>query len=165
MNKTPSSGYVIRFSDCDPFGHLNNARYLDYFNNAREDHLKEHYQMDLKELYGQGTGWLAVNHNISYIRPASFNETVIIQSALLQAEASGLLVEFQMMNEARSQLKAHMWTRYVPVSLSTGKKDVHTPEFMAFISKLVLEGVAVANGPAERLSELLAAIRKQQSAG
>ena len=31
---------MTRFSDCDPFGHLNNARYIDYFINAREDHLR-----------------------------------------------------------------------------------------------------------------------------
>jgi YbgC/YbaW family acyl-CoA thioester hydrolase len=160
MNKTPSSAYVIRFSDCDPFGHLNNARYLDYFNNAREDHLKEAYQMDLSELYKKGTGWLAVSHNITYIKPASFNEQVHIQSALLQADASNLLVEFQMMNAARTHLKALMWTRYVPVSLSTGKKDVHTPEFMDFLLSLVLDDVPVEKGHAERLTALLTELKK-----
>ena len=33
------SKVLIRFSDCDPFNHLNNARYIDYFINAREDQL------------------------------------------------------------------------------------------------------------------------------
>lgn len=160
MNKIPSSIYVIRFNDCDPFGHLNNARYLDYFNNAREDHLKEAYQMDLNELYKKGTGWLAVNHNITYLKPAAFNEKVLIQSALLQADASNLLVEFQMMNEAKTHLKAHMWTRYVPVSLSTGKKEVHTPEFMDFLNGLVLEGIAVDKGSAERLTAILTELKK-----
>ncbi len=36
-----------------------------------------------------------------------------IQSALLQADDSNLLVEFQMMNASRTHLKALMWTRYV----------------------------------------------------
>ena len=31
MNTSPASVAEIRFSDCDPFGHLNNARFLDYF--------------------------------------------------------------------------------------------------------------------------------------
>ena len=42
-NKTPSSLFKIRFNDCDMFGHLNNARFIDYLINARQDHLKEHY--------------------------------------------------------------------------------------------------------------------------
>ena len=37
----------IRFQDCDPFGHLNNAQYLDYFMNAREDHLLANYAFDI----------------------------------------------------------------------------------------------------------------------
>ena len=39
-NITPgilSSTAIIRFQDCDPYSHLNNGRYLDYFMNARED--------------------------------------------------------------------------------------------------------------------------------
>lgn len=160
MNKTPGSEYIVRFSDCDPFGHLNNARYLDYFNNAREDHLKEAYQMDLNELYKKGTGWLAVNHNITYLKPAAFNEKVYIQSSLLQADESNLLVEFLMMNEAKTQLKAHMWTRYVPVSLSTGKKDIHSPEFMAFLNSILVEGVVTGEGAALRLAALIAALKK-----
>lgn len=31
MNKNPNSVYTVRFNDCDLFGHLNNARYIDYF--------------------------------------------------------------------------------------------------------------------------------------
>lgn len=58
MNKSPSSTYKIRFSDCDLFGHLNNARYLDYFLNAREDHLKEAYNIDLTQFLQQDMAWL-----------------------------------------------------------------------------------------------------------
>ncbi len=49
MNKTPHSLYTIRFTDCDPFGHLNNGRYIDYLLNAREDHLKTEYGVDLSQ--------------------------------------------------------------------------------------------------------------------
>ncbi len=48
-SKEPVSNVVIRFQDCDPFGHLNNARYIDYFINAREGHLVEYYNLDIYE--------------------------------------------------------------------------------------------------------------------
>ncbi|WP_192348725.1 hypothetical protein [Algoriphagus sp. Y33] len=35
VEKIPESNSVIRFQDYDPFNHLNNARYIDYFINAR----------------------------------------------------------------------------------------------------------------------------------
>jgi acyl-CoA thioester hydrolase len=35
LEKVPESEALIRFPDCDPFNHLNNSRYIDYFINAR----------------------------------------------------------------------------------------------------------------------------------
>jgi YbgC/YbaW family acyl-CoA thioester hydrolase len=81
MNKNPSSLYTVRFGDCDPFGHLNNARYLDYFINAREDHLKESYQLHISDFAEQGISWLVGRHEISYLRPASYSEVVFIGSS------------------------------------------------------------------------------------
>ena len=45
--KVLESNMKIRFQDCDPFNHLNNAAYLNYFMNAREDHLIENYGIDI----------------------------------------------------------------------------------------------------------------------
>ena len=43
LPKQLESTTKIRFQDCDPFRHLNNARYTDYFMNAREDQLAQFY--------------------------------------------------------------------------------------------------------------------------
>ena len=91
MNKEPQSIYTVRFSDCDLFGHLNNARYLDYFLNAREDHLKSYYQLDLATYYLKGIGWLVGSHEINYLKPAKYNEEVTIKSSLIKANDQYLL--------------------------------------------------------------------------
>ncbi|MEM8567925.1 MAG: thioesterase family protein, partial [Bacteroidota bacterium] len=46
LMKTLESIHTIRFPDCDPFNHLNNARYIDYFINAREDHELQHFNFN-----------------------------------------------------------------------------------------------------------------------
>ncbi|MEI9809235.1 MAG: acyl-CoA thioesterase [Bacteroidota bacterium] len=135
------SFYTIRFGDCDPFRHLNNARYIDYLLNAREDHLKEHYQMYLADYYQKGLGWVVLQHEIIYLRPASFNETVCIRSGLLGSGPGHLHVEMLMLDATQKQLKALMHTKFVPVSLTTGKKQPHSPEFMEFISDKTLPGL------------------------
>jgi acyl-CoA thioester hydrolase len=135
------SFYIVRFSDCDPFRHLNNARYIDYFLNAREDHLRDHYQMDLADFYSKGRGWVVMQHNIIYVKPASFNEKVCIRSGLINSGAEHLHVEMLMLDENQKQLKALMHTRFVPVSLTTGKKEPHTAEFMEFLSDKILPGL------------------------
>ncbi|MDP4264114.1 MAG: acyl-CoA thioesterase [Bacteroidota bacterium] len=135
------SFYSIRFGDCDPFSHLNNARYIDYLLNARQDHLRDYYQMDLADFYQKGRGWVVIQHEIVYLRPASFNELVCIRSGLLDAGPEHLKVEMLMLDSAQKQLKALMHTKFIPVSLTTGRKEPHTPEFMEFLSDKVLPGL------------------------
>lgn len=129
------SFYTVRFSDCDPFQHLNNARYLDYMINAREDHLKEFHGLDLAEFAKQGIGWVVSSHEIQYIKPARYNEGICIHSRLLEASENHLLVEVRMMDMKESHNKAVLWTRFSPVSIVTGKRIPHPDEFYAFTQK------------------------------
>ena len=46
LSKILESKVKIRFQDCDPFNHLNNAAYINYFINAREDQILENYHLD-----------------------------------------------------------------------------------------------------------------------
>ena len=47
LERAPQSEVLVRFADCDPFNHLNNSKYIDYFINAREDHLIKYYYFDI----------------------------------------------------------------------------------------------------------------------
>ena len=127
MEKFPKSSYRIRFSDCDMFAHLNNARFLDYFLNAREDQLRDHYQFDLNVQYKTGAGWVIGGHEIFYLRPAMMAESVVIQTALFHSGPEHILVEMQMMDEKETHLKSLLWTRFVPVNLKTQKKEMLLP--------------------------------------
>jgi YbgC/YbaW family acyl-CoA thioester hydrolase len=146
MDHYLQSFYTVRFSDCDPFRHLNNARYIDYFMNAREDHLKEHYNMDLNHFYQKGFGWVIMQHEIVYLRPANLNESVCIQSGLLSFNTDQIFLEMTMFDAHQRQLKALLHTRFVPVNLSTGKREPHSAEIMEFFSS------KVAVSPGEQLA-------------
>lgn len=146
------SFYTVRFSDCDPFGHLNNARYIDYMLNAREDHLRDFYQWGLDEFYRQGIGWVVSAHEIIYARPASYNEKVCIQSDLIDMGDSHLLVELRMLDETGSTLKAIMWSRFTCVNVQTGRRSNHTPEFMDMLRERLEPGISVEAGLKARLA-------------
>jgi YbgC/YbaW family acyl-CoA thioester hydrolase len=137
MNKTPSSNHKVRFNDCDLFGHLNNARYLDYMLDAREDHLKDHYQFDMTESYKNGTGWVIGSHDITYVRPAVYNEMVTIQSRLLHADNYVLQVEMIMTDANSRHVKAVMRTKFVPVNMKSGRLEAHKPEFLEWVLSLI----------------------------
>ncbi len=158
MEKTPSSCYKIRFSDCDPFGHLNNARYLDYFLNAREDHLKDYYQLELKEYYSQGISWLVGAHEINYLKPADYDEKVCITTSLINVHDDMLQVEMFMTDEKQSHLKSILRTKFIPVNIRTGKREKHSEAFMIF-AKSIENPTAGSQSMQERLKELLAGLK------
>ena len=81
--KQTESRVVIRFQDCDPLRHLNNAKYFDYFFNAREDQLPKVYGVEIMDLIKSNEAvWVVYNHHIAYLRPANLGEWVRIVTRL-----------------------------------------------------------------------------------
>ena len=146
--------YTVRFSDCDPLGHLNNARYIDYMLNAREDHLKQYYNITLSEYHKQGLAWVTRSHNIQYLRPVFYNEVVCIESRLIELGESHVLVELLMFDEKQETLKAIMWTNFTSVDVKTGRRKDHPAFFMEFAATMKVDDVDIPAGLNERIKTL-----------
>lgn len=132
-NKVLESKALIRFPDCDPFNHLNNSRYLDYFINAREDHIWQNYQFNIYQYAKEhGKSWVVGQNQIVYLRPAMLMETVIIQSTILELRERDLLVEMTMWNRDRTQLKSLLWSTFVHFNFATQKSDMHEQKLIDF---------------------------------
>ena len=151
----PATQVRIRFQDCDPFGHLNNARYLDYFINVREDHLRQHYQLDLLEFMQRGLGWVIHQHELLYLKPAHVYETVQMRSSLIDFTDHSIWVEGSMWDEEGKQLKTLLWTRYFHVNIKSGQKETHTPEMMERFARMRNEGISREAGIKGRLAQLM----------
>ena len=140
-SKLWESKVLIRFPDCDPFNHLNNARYIDYFINAREDHLLAYLNFNIYHFAAEyGLGWVVSKNQIAYLKPAFLMETVVIDSTLLQLGATDLLVEMKMWNERKDKLKSVMWMNLVHINIKTQKPENHSQNlldtFAPFINAL-----------------------------
>ena len=135
LQKTWESKYLIRFPDCDPFNHLNNSRYLDYFINAREDHLMKFHHFNIYELArDKGISWVVSKNEIAYIRPALLMETVIIQTSLIRIDDQEITVEMSMWNLDKTILKAFLWSTFVHFNLKTQRREKHSVDLMnAFV--------------------------------
>ncbi|MGB3468194.1 MAG: acyl-CoA thioesterase [Cyclobacteriaceae bacterium] len=118
MEKLLTSEVTIRFQDCDPFNHLNNARYLDYFINAREDQIIAAYQLDVFKLAAtKGKSWVISSNQIAYFRPAQVMEKVSIETRLIDFTEKRLLVEMQMWDKDQSDMKALLWAGFTHFDL------------------------------------------------
>src|SRR5512138_1159646 len=109
---------AIRFQDCDPFGHLNNARYVDYFMNARQDQLAEHYNFRLFEHGKEMTeGWVVSRSYVAYLAPAGMAEEVRIRTRLIDFTQHRLVVEGLMLDADGLRLKSVSWIEFTYFSL------------------------------------------------
>ena len=154
MEKFSESSVIIRFPDCDPFNHLNNSRYIDYFINAREDHLSKDHQFNIYA-YAKETklSWVVSQNQIAYFIPAVLMETVVIQTGILQMGEKQILVEMRMWNKEKYKLKALLWTRFVHFNLATQKSETHSPVLIARFKPLENSTINV-NSFERRIEEL-----------
>lgn len=137
LQKVLESQATIRFQDCDPFNHLNNARYLDYFINAREDQVLKHYDLDIYNVaMTTGVGWVVGRSQIAYFKPAKLMEQVVIQSQLIAYGQRDITVEMRMLNAGQTHVKAFLWINFVHFKLATGKSEVHADQFLSLFEQV-----------------------------
>ena len=130
-SKLWESKVLIRFPDCDPFNHLNNARYIDYFINAREDHIIANLNFNIYHFAAQyGLGWVVSKNQIVYLKPAFLMETVVIDSALLRLGETDIFVEMKMWDEQKTKLKSVLWSTFVHINMKTKKPESHSQNLL-----------------------------------
>ncbi len=143
--KVLESKAKIRFQDCDPFNHLNNASYINYMINAREDQIDKHYNLDIFELAKtKGVSWVVGTNQIAYLKPALLMEEVIIDSQLIRYTENQLHVEIRMWNKDKSELKSVMWSTFVHFNLLQQKRWNHDQHLLELF-KNILEPVEAKN--------------------
>ncbi len=127
----------VRFQDCDPFNHLNNLKYIEYFINAREDQLLDYYDLDIYEYAKQNTeAWVVAANKIAYLRSAVQMEKVLIESQLIDYSNRSLQVEMRMWDQARSQLKSLMWINFAYIDIKTTRPVRHPDNMMDLFTEI-----------------------------
>lgn len=80
--------FDIAWGDMDALGHVNNARYFDYFQQARIEWLAS-LQLDLR----QETGPVVVHIACTYLKPVVYPATLTLCSALHSLGRSSMMLD------------------------------------------------------------------------
>lgn len=140
MKKILESNTKIRFQDCDPYNHLNNAKYLDYFLNQREDQVEENYGLNIFDhVKNTGEGWVVGSNQIIYLRPALLMEEVKIKTKLIQYNTKSIRVEMEMWDAQETQLKSLLWIRFMYIDIRTAKVTNHPKDLMDLYEQVIVE--------------------------
>jgi len=122
MIKTMKSMKRVNFEDCDPFSHLNNANYINYFLTAREEQLRINDVLNIFEhVKTTGNGWAVTSHNIRYLKPSLLGEELEIWTRMLSFDRFRNLVEFVMICPEKKQLKSIMHSEFAYISIKKAK--------------------------------------------
>ncbi|MBR29904.1 MAG: thioesterase [Spirochaetaceae bacterium] len=136
LEKYPESMVRIRFPDCDPFGHLNNGRYLDYFITAREEHVQDHYGLNLFGERFKNQNWVVRQSMVSHLQPARMNDQVWIRTRLIDYSRNSLLVEGVMLDASQESVLAVSWVDLRYIDLVNGRPMKHEDDLMAIFESV-----------------------------
>src|SRR5437868_6257218 len=157
--KEPESTAIVRFQDCDPFGHLNNARYVDYFMNARMDQVAEHYGLQLVQEATQES-WVVSKSQLAFLAPARLAERVRIRTRVIHFSERNLVVEGLMLSDDGQRLKAVLWLEFTYISLTSGRPVTHPEHLMQLFGSLQIDA-GFANGFDRRIDALRGEFRRR----
>lgn len=141
MQKEISNLVRVRFSDCDPIGHLNNVKYLEYMLNAREDHVESGYGFTYEE-YTRKTGctWITIQNEIAYLKEVRYNAKVVISSKTIEVGDRLSKVEILMKSEDGKTIHSILWLSVIYFNMKTRKSDLHPEDtknlFLKFLVNL-----------------------------
>lgn len=83
----------IRFSDIDAFGHVNNAKYLTYFEEARVEYFDEivGWKYDLSK-----KGIILAKAEIDFIKPVHFRDEVFVHTRCARIGTKSFDLEYEL---------------------------------------------------------------------
>jgi thioesterase-3 len=124
----------IRGYHLDLFGHVNNARYLEFLEEARWAAFEK--TVDLQELARNGYAFTVVNININYRRPAYMHEVVVIETEVVQWRRRSAVIHQVVKLQGTETVVADADVTFVIFDTHKQKTAVLEGEVLAFINKV-----------------------------
>lgn len=140
MEKEVSTIAKIRFGDCDPIGHLNNVKYLEYMLNAREDHVENFYGFTYED-YIKKTGctWITIQNEIAYLKEVRANTKVQISSKNIEIQDRISKVEILMKSLDGATIHAVLWITVIYFNMKTRQSEIQPKETQDLFRKFLVE--------------------------
>ncbi len=116
----------VRGFHCDLYGHVNNARYLEFLEEARWAFVEE--VPALAALESKGLGFVIAAVTIEYKRPVGLGETVEIHSAMAGVEAKRAVMHQEVRHQVTGKTIADAHVSFAIIDLKTGRAVPLTDE-------------------------------------
>lgn len=116
---TSTTEIKIRGYHLDLYGHVNNARYLEFAEEARWDYYEG--KLDWEEFKRNSWGFAVVNANIDYKSPALLGDVLAIETSIKNAGQRSVVMRQVFRVKGSDRVAADVDITFVVVDLKTGK--------------------------------------------
>lgn len=123
----------VRGYHADFYGHVNNARYLEFFEEARWAHMES--AIDLRTLATRGFILLVVNININYRKAVGVGETVMVSTVLDKLGKRSVVLKQELLMKDSAELAADAQVTFV-IRDTTGRAVPIEGEIQEEIEKI-----------------------------
>jgi acyl-CoA thioester hydrolase len=90
----------VRFRDCDPMGHVNNAVYLTYLEQARFAHWRAVWGFTLEALPAGAPGVILARAEVDYRKPARYGEMLEVRIGIVGIGNTSFTYEYEVVDAA-----------------------------------------------------------------
>jgi len=130
-----STKLSVRGYHLDVYGHVNNARYLEFLEEARWQFFEE--RGVINAITGEELGMVVVNININYRRPALIHEALEITTELTRVGNKSLIIRQVISLAKTGDIIADTDGTYVLFDNHTGKSVALEGEYKALLECLM----------------------------
>ena len=120
----------VRFRDCDPMGHVNNAVYLTYLEQARFAHWRDLWGFDFERLPDGAPGVILARAEIDYRIPARYGDVLEVRIGLERIGRTSFSYLYEVVDQ-KGQVVANARSVQVMYDYSTGRPAPISDEIKA----------------------------------
>ena len=123
MNALYTHRVEVRFADCDPFGHVNNAVYLTYLEQARFGLWQRLWGLSRESALtaAGGAGLILARAECDYKAPATYGQTLDVRLGLAGMGRTSFTYDYEIVDAADGTLMASARTVIVLYDYAAGK--------------------------------------------
>jgi YbgC/YbaW family acyl-CoA thioester hydrolase len=110
----------VRFSDLDPYGHVNSTHYLDYVISARWAFARDNLKVTERSLSEKKVGFYLAKAQMAFKRPIA-GGTIVARSHVQEIAEAKLFVPFEIRSADGATLHSDGVLEFLVIDLTTNK--------------------------------------------
>lgn len=120
----------IRFADCDPMGHTNNAKYFTYMEQSRVALFKQIFHIPAKAaLKPEQFPFILAEISCKFLKPTYVEDGLLVSAKVVEVGNKSFMINYEMQDEGTFDLIATGRSAQVWYDYKTGK-SLAIPEDM-----------------------------------